>query len=121
MEKSFMTVSLKGLRFFAYHGLFPEERKTGNWFEADLELSYVPPADPVCSLDDTPDYGAVYQLVGQTMKEPRDLLETLVMEIASLLKEKFPALKAVRIGIRKMQPPIPGFTGTAGVILEKEY
>ena len=38
-----MTIELKGLRFFAEHGMYVEERKVGNQFEIDLEVSYKVP------------------------------------------------------------------------------
>ena len=37
-----ITIELKGLRFFAYHGLYAEEQKTGNEFEIDLFVTHQP-------------------------------------------------------------------------------
>jgi dihydroneopterin aldolase len=35
-----ITIELKQLRFLAYHGLYAEERKTGNEFEINLSVSF---------------------------------------------------------------------------------
>lgn len=32
-------ISLNAMRFYAYHGVLPQEKKVGNWFSVDLELS----------------------------------------------------------------------------------
>ena len=39
MKKSESVLRVKGLRFFAFHGFYPEEQKCGGWFEVDVELS----------------------------------------------------------------------------------
>ena len=37
--KTVLTVYLNEVRFFAYHGLFEEEQKTGNEFEVNFAVS----------------------------------------------------------------------------------
>lgn len=116
-----MTIELKGLRFFAYHGLYAEEHKTGNEFEITLSVSYQPPAGMITSLRDTVNYVQLYELLKAEMQKPRELLETLVMEVTEVIHLSFHRIKKVEIEITKLHPPIPGFTGTVGVKYDREF
>lgn len=116
-----LTIELRKLRFFAYHGLHAEERKTGNEFEVNLTVSYKEPANTIGRLDDSINYAALFEIVKKEMDEPCDLLETLVQTIALKVKDNFPDIKHLRISVYKLHPPIPQTRGSVGVTLEKEY
>lgn len=116
-----MIIELKGLRFHAFHGLFPEEKETGNNFEVNLLVSFVPNCAIIRNLDSTIDYARLYELLRVEMQKPRTLLETLAMEIAELIHSLFPEVRKIDISIRKDQPPILHFTGYTGVRYQIEY
>jgi len=116
-----LTIELKKLRFLAYHGLYPEERKTGNEFEINLSVSYQPSSGTITGISDTVNYSELYELLKSEMQKPRHLLETLVMEVAEIIHLSFPRIKKIEISITKLHVPIVKFTGTAGVRFMKEY
>ena len=58
-----LTIELKQLRFFGYHGLFEEEKRTGNEFEISLTLGIDPGGRIIRDLADTIDYAAIFELV----------------------------------------------------------
>lgn len=116
-----ITIELKQLRFLAYHGLYAEERKTGNEFEINLSVAYQPPSDTITGISDTVNYSGLYELLKTEMQNPRHLLETLVMEVAEVIHLSFPQIKKIEISITKLHVPIAKFTGTAGVRFSKEY
>lgn len=116
-----MTIELKGLHFFAYHGLYAEERKTGNEFEVNLYVTYATGAETITNLNATVNYSQLYRLLKAEMQNPRGLLETFVMEVADIIYSTFPQIKKVETSITKLQPPIAGFKGTVGVKYYKEY
>ena len=116
-----LTISLTGLRFFAYHGLYEEEKKTGNQFEIELFVYYVPSSGIVTDISDTINYVSLYDLLKKEMQQPRGLLETLAMEIAEKIHHDFPMVKKVELSIVKAQPPIAKFVGKVGVKYSKEY
>lgn len=118
---SLLTISLTGLRFFAYHGLYEEEKKTGNQFEIDLMVSYVPSSGTITDISDTINYVSLYELLKKEMQQPRGLLETLAMEIAEKIHHDFPMVKRIEFSIVKTQPPIIQFTGKVGVKYVKEF
>lgn len=116
-----ITVELKDARFLGYHGLYPEERKTGNEFEVNLSVSYPSPVEIVKDITDTVNYARLYEIVRLLMSQPVDLLETLAMNIAGRIKEEFPAAKHISIAVSKLHPPIPQFTGSVVVHFQQDY
>ncbi len=114
-----ITIELKGLHFFAYHGLYAEERKTGNEFEVNLIVSYQPSSGTITGISDTVHYVQLYDLLKIEMQKPRDLLETFVMEVAEIIHLSFSQIKQIEITVSKLLPPIPNFTGTVGVKFSK--
>ncbi len=116
-----MIVELKQARFFAYHGLYPEERKTGNWFVVDLAVMYEPADELLFGIDSTINYAGLYAIVKDQMNQPAGLLESLAAEIAAKIRSVFPQTKKIRISITKLHPPIEQFTGQVAVTWEKEY
>ena len=116
-----ITVELKQLRFFAHHGLYPEERKTGNEFEVNLSVSYPTNQGTITDINETINYATLYELVRDDMNRPSGLLETAAMKIAATIKTVFPQTKRISITISKVHPPIAKFSGQVAVKFEKEY
>ena len=115
-----LAISLSKLHFFAYHGLYAEEKKAGAQFEVNLLVSFHP-ADKITALDETVNYEKLYELLKAEMQNPRDLLETLAMEITQAIHLSFPQVRKIEISIIKLQVPIIGFTGNVCVKYSKEY
>ena len=115
-----MIVTLKNLRFFAFHGVFPEEKKAGNNYLVDLSV-HLPDTDLISDLNDTINYETLYQIVKNEMNKPRDLMDTLAAEIAAVVYHHDNKVKRVEISITKQQPPISGYSGSAGITLIKEF
>ena len=55
------------------------------------------------------------------MEKPRDLLETLAMEIVEMVHATFPKILRAEICITKLRPPIEGLVGTVGIKYSKEW
>jgi 7,8-dihydroneopterin aldolase/epimerase/oxygenase len=115
-----MTIELKALRFYAFHGVFPEEKKTGNEFEVNLFVDFIPAEAVIKALDETINYAQLYEIVKAEMQKPRGLLETLAMEIIENIYSSFAQIKKAEIEIIKLHPPIAKFTGSVGVRYKKE-
>jgi 7,8-dihydroneopterin aldolase/epimerase/oxygenase len=116
-----ITVELKGLHFYAYHGLYAEEKKTGNEFEVNLSVVYEPVSGTVTDISDTVNYAKLYALLKTEMAKPRHLLETFVMEVAEMIHISYPQVKKIEISITKLHVPIAKFIGTATVAYAKEF
>jgi 7,8-dihydroneopterin aldolase/epimerase/oxygenase len=116
-----LTISLHDLKFFAYHGLYPEERKTGNEFKMHLSVSFPAISNHITRLEDTINYASLYELVTEEMTRPRDLLETFVMELAEKIHQQYPMVKSVDLRIEKLHLPIPRFTGHVSVAYSRSF
>jgi dihydroneopterin aldolase len=116
-----ITIELNKIRFFADHGLYAEELKTGNNFELSLAVSFTTDRARITGVNDTIDYQRLYDLVKAEVKLHRDLLETLAMELAEKIYERFPATGKVEVSISKLHPPIEGFEGNIRVHYSKEF
>ena len=96
----------------------PEERQKGNDFVVNMQVSYQPKSGTIVSLDDTIDYGALFNIMNSTMQQPVDLLETLVQEIAQAVHQKFSQVKEVTVSVEKLNPPIDRFSGSAACLIK---
>jgi dihydroneopterin aldolase len=114
------SIYLKNVRFFAYHGLYPEEAVNGNFFEIDLTVKFTKDR-PIHSIEETIDYAALYELLKQEMNIRRQLLETLGRDICELIKMKYPKIISTELNIRKINAPIPDFSGTTGISIIVSY
>jgi 7,8-dihydroneopterin aldolase/epimerase/oxygenase len=116
-----ITIELKQLRFHAFHGLYAEEKKTGNEFEVSLAVSFESDEQIITSLDQSVNYARLYELISSEMRQQRDLLETFVMELAEKIHTDLPGVKNVEISIHKLHPPVARFTGSVGVKYSKGF
>jgi 7,8-dihydroneopterin aldolase/epimerase/oxygenase len=103
-------ILLEGMRFYAYHGVNPEERAQGQRFTVDVVLA-VDLRRPGQSDDlaDTVSYSAVYKVVrGIVEGRPRQLIEAVAEEIASAILTEFPLVERVMVTVRKPEVPMKG-------------
>jgi dihydroneopterin aldolase len=116
-----LTIELNGLRFFARHGLYAGEKKTGNEFEVNLRVSRKPGKRIITELSQTTNYVQLYHLLETEMQRPRELLETFVMEMAEIIHRAHPEITRVEINITKLRPPIVRFQGSVSVSFVKSF
>ena len=97
---------LKNMRFYAYHGVLPEEKRLGQWFEVDLEVKTdLQKAGLSDQLEDTLDYSRLLKLVQEVVTEEKfNLIEALAERIAQKIAESFPA-RDLTVRVRKPNPP----------------
>ncbi|MDR2120198.1 MAG: dihydroneopterin aldolase [Tannerella sp.] len=114
-------IELKSMRFHAFHGVSPQERKVGNDFAVDIEYTSacIEKAAGSDSLDDTVSYADVYRMVKEEMSMPSGLLENLAGRMLSALKARFPQLAYIKIKVSKLCPPLGGEVHSASVTLEE--
>jgi 7,8-dihydroneopterin aldolase/epimerase/oxygenase len=110
-----ITIHLHQIQFFAYHGLYPQEKTEGNNFELDAAIDVE--TGNVATIADTVDYSTIYQLIAHRMQTPTELLETLLQDLAAAIGSIDARIRCVKLSIKKMKPPIQGFNGQTGVSL----
>jgi dihydroneopterin aldolase len=111
------TVALKDVKFFAFHGFYPEEQLIGNHFLVDAVVSFVPFGETE-EMDATVNYEVINEIMIEQMKQPQKLLETVVKKMLDSLIATYPKLLTATVGIRKLNPIMKGEVGQSFVQLE---
>lgn len=101
-------VSLEGVRFFAYHGFYPEEQILGTEFIIDVDTELEVYSSGEDEISNTVNYENLFKIVSDEMKTPRKLLETVAHGILERIRHEYLAVKGIRVLIRKMHPPLGG-------------
>ncbi len=116
-----MTIRMPQMRFFARHGVLPQEQTVGADFLVSLALhiddEQARPALFADNLDGTVNYAEAYALVNRLMQQPSALLEHVAARVARALIRQFRLLRQVDVTVTKCAPPITGYQG-AGVSVE---
>jgi dihydroneopterin aldolase len=113
-------ICLKGLRFYACHGVYAEEKKRQQLFTIHVELGVdTSPASASDNIASSVDYGQVYMTVKQVLDNNcYNLLETIAERIASLLLEDERVLN-VRVEVEKNHAAYEGHFFNASVVIER--
>ena len=102
------TISLSGLRFFAYHGAEVQEAVAGAWYRVDVDIcADVRSAMDSDSLKDTVNYAAVAAIIKQQMEIPSKLIENVAGRIATELDGCFgDKIQSINLRVVKENPPV---------------
>ncbi|HET7656898.1 MAG TPA: dihydroneopterin aldolase [Bacillales bacterium] len=113
MDKIF----LNQMSFYGYHGVYPEENRLGQRFMVDLILEAdLKPASQTDDIEQTVDYGKVYELVrGIVEGEAKKLVETVTEQIANEILNSFPSIEKCTVKMIKPDPPIAGHYDSVAV------
>lgn len=115
-------IVLKGMHFYAFHGFYEEERKTGNNFTIDLYVTInLSQAGRDDNLENTINYEQLYNVVERIMQEKYKLLEHIAHKILTDIEINFKAANAARIKVSKLNPPIKGDVEKVTVEMERTF
>ena len=109
-------ISLRNVRFHAFHGVMPQERKVGADFLVNLRVGY--PLEQAMQSDevsDTLNYAALYEVVKTEMMQPSNLLEHVAGRIADAVVKCFPQVTSIDLDLTKQNPPMGADCDGAGV------
>jgi dihydroneopterin aldolase len=109
-------IILRNMKFYAYHGVLPEENSLGQNFYIDLDLyRSLVDAGKTDKLDESVNYAEVYQLVEKVVSENTfKLIEKLASEVAKEILFSF-EVESVWIRVKKPGAPISGNFDHVGV------
>ncbi|SFS03868.1 Dihydroneopterin aldolase [Agrococcus baldri] len=112
------SIRLEGIRAFGHHGVLPEERRDGQEFVIDVDLSVqVGAAARTDRVSDTVHYGELAQrIVAAVERDPVDLIETLAARLVDLCMEH-PLVEAAHITVHKPSAPVGVPFGDVAVTL----
>ena len=100
-------ITLRNVRFYAFHGVLPQERQVGGEFLLSLRVGY-PLAKAVESdeVGDTLNYATLFDLAKREMDIPSQLLEHVAGRIAKAVMAAFPAVTSIDLELTKRNPPM---------------
>ncbi len=109
-------ISLRNVRFHAFHGVMPQERRVGGDFLVNLRVGY--PLEQAVQSDevgDTLNYATLYEVVKTEMMQPSNLLEHVAGRIADAIVKRFPQVTSIDLALTKQNPPMGADCDGAGV------
>ena len=110
-------ICLHEVRFYAFHGVMPQERSVGGEFFVSVKVGY--PLEKAMSSDDVADtlnYAELYELVKKEMMQPSSLLEHVMGRIVEAIEKAFPEVTSVEVKIKKVNPPMGSDSNGAEVM-----
>lgn len=111
------TVALKDVKCHSLHGFYPEEQLIGCYFMVDAEVTFNANSDDTENLDKTVNYEVLNTIILTEMANTQKLLETVVKNILEAIKINYSFINTAKVGIRKLNPPMPGQIGYSFVEL----
>lgn len=109
-------IILQDVRFYAFHGVMPQERSVGTDFLVNVRIGYdIAKAMQSDNVEDTISYAEVYNLIKKEMETPSKLLENLASRVANAITSTFPEVYEIYLSIIKVNPPMGADCKGAGV------
>ena len=116
LESSY--IWLRDVRFRAFHGVLPQERRVGGDFSVTLRVGYdVGTAMQSDEVTDTLNYARLYQVVAREMAVPSRLLEHVAGRITEAVANDFRGVRSIDLWLTKLNPPMGADSEGAGVEL----
>ena len=111
-----MYIKMEGMKFYAFHGVLPQENQVGAYFYIDLKLktNFIHAAE-TDKLEGTISYADVHAIVKEEMSIPSKLLEHVCHRIAKSLFQHFLAIESIDICLKKENPPMGACAKSIGV------
>ena len=116
MKASNMYIRMEGMKFYAFHGVLPQENLVGAYFYIDLRLKTdFTHAAQTDELKETVSYADIHAVVQEEMKTTSKLLEHVCQRIASRIFHDFDTIESIEISLFKENPPMGACAQRVGV------
>lgn len=114
-------ILISDLRFFAFHGVYPEEETLGQRFRVDLVLEAdLAEAGRSDAVEKTVSYADVIKLAERITTGRRfRLIEALADAIAGEILESFDLVRRVTVRVTKPEAPVAIAVGSVAVEIER--
>ena len=116
MQATDMYIRMEGMKFYAYHGVLPQENLVGANYYIDLKLKTdFTRAAETDELAGTVSYADIHAVVKEEMQTTSKLLEHVCQRIASRIFHDFSAIEAINVALYKENPPMGACAQRIGV------
>ena len=111
-----MYIRMEGMKFYAFHGVLPQENLVGANYYIDLRLKTVfSHAAETDELEGTVNYADIHAAVKEEMQITSQLLEHVCQRIARRIFHDFPTIESLDISLFKENPLMGAFAQRIGV------
>lgn len=111
-------IAIQNMQFHGFHGCLPEEAVIGTTYTVCVEFVFdIKTAAHNDSLEDTIDYGEVFDICKTVMLQRQKLIETVACKMFESLKNRFVMAQSIQLKLCKWHPPINGPVEQACIIL----
>ena len=113
-------ISIEGIKVFAFHGHFPQERTLGGhfiinvWVHTDSEKVVI-----TDEINDTLDYVKIIEIVKREMEKTSKMIESPAKRIVDNILTQ-DRVKKVKVELEKVSPPVKANFEKISVTLEGE-
>lgn len=123
LENAKDEIHIELLEVYAYHGVFPEEKREGQTFLVNAVLyTDTRKAGKSDRLEQSTDYGDVCRFITEWMEENTcNLIETVAERLAQEVLLKYDLISAIDLEIRKPEAPIKQPFGCVSVRIHREW
>ncbi len=97
------TTSLTGLEFYAYHGLYVEERVIGATFRVDIKVEQEIDK-PIQKLDEAANYEVLFAIAKEEMAHTQELIETVAQNMLQRIKILYTHAQRIEVTVHKPNP-----------------
>ena len=106
------------MEFKAYHGCLEQEKVRGNFFTVDFrgEMDLYAAAESD-NLNDTVNYGEIYEIISYEISIPAELLANAAGRIVKAIEVRFPQFVSFSVRVSKKRPPVDGVAQWSRVTL----
>lgn len=112
-------ISLNNMRFYAYHGVEPQERTVGAWYLINLTMcADISKSLQSDDLKDTLNYAQAARIIKEEMQVPSKLMEHVAGRVVQRLQQEFPSLQRLSFTIAKENPPVCAECNSASITIE---
>lgn len=123
LENAEDEIRIELLEVYAYHGVFPEEKREGQTFLVNAVLyTDIRKAGRSDQLEDSTDYGDVCRFITEWMEENTcNLIEAVAERLTKAVLLKYDLISGIDLEIRKPEAPIKQPFGCVSVKVHREW
>ncbi len=101
-------VLLRGMQFYGYHGVHPEETSLGQRFELDIDVELdLQTAGAEDDIQHTVNYSEMFALAKEIVEgEPHNLIESVAETICQRALARYSVVESLIVEIRKPSAPV---------------
>jgi dihydroneopterin aldolase len=115
-------IAIEGIKFYAYHGYYPQEQLIGTEFLVDVYVEVnTTSAGNSDQLADTVNYETIFRIAKAEMAKKSNLIENVAQRIIYRIKTFYANIEGLKVRISKLNPPLGSSVSRTYIELSENY